>query len=341
MNNFLTGLRLKFFRVDEQDKKKEKNPVYPVNPVEKITLSMQPIPSYQVPQQEKLTIIVTDSGIGGVGIAAQVYRTLKIQGPYEKVRIIYYNALFDEKSGYNILKSMPQKTAILDTALNGMLSYAPDVILLASNTLSVLYSYTAFSHSEVVPIIGLIDIGVHHILQHIQEDDNSAVVIFATPLTVQEGIFRKRLRQHLDDCRIIEQACQHLDFAIGDGDRETILRLIDHYVAEALQQVPDGIERVYGSLHCTHFGYYQREFFQAFQKYEAASGEMLNPSVEMARALLSESRPSAAVKNVTIEFVSKVKFHPQGMASLLPYIKSISEDAALAFQNYTYRPTLF
>ena len=297
--------------------------------------------SYQIPQKHGLTVIITDSGIGGVGIAAQVYRVLKTQGPYENVRVIYYNALFDEKSGYNILKSMSQKIAIFDTALNGMLPYSPDVILLASNTLSVLYSYTAFSHSASIPIIGLIDIGVNHILQHIQEDDNSAVVIFATPLTVQEGIFRMRLRQHLDNSRIVEQACRHLDFAIGDGDRETILRLIDQYVAEALQHVPAKVGDVYGSLHCTHFSYYQQEFLQAFQRYGSASMEVLNPSIEMAKVLLSKDCPLVANPEVTIEFVSKVKFHPQGMASLLPYINNISEDVALAFQNYTYRPTLF
>jgi glutamate racemase len=302
---------------------------------------MPSISSYQITQKQELTVIVTDSGIGGVGIAAHVYHALKTQGPYENVRVIYYNALFEEKSGYNILKSMSQKTAIFDTALNGMLSYSPDVILLASNTLSVLYSYTTFSHSASIPIIGLIDIGVNHILQHIQENDNSAVVMFATPLTVQEGIFGKRLRQHLDDGCIVEQACRHLDFAIGDGDRETILRLIDQYVAEALQQVPVNTKRAYGSLHCTHFGYYQKEFFQAFQRYGPAFVEVLNPSIEMAKVLLSENCAPATAPEITIEFVSKVKFHPQGMASLLPYVNNISGDVALAFQNYTYRPALF
>ena len=55
--------------------------------------------SYQVSQQRDLTVIVTDSGIGGVGIAAQVYCALKTEGAYDNVRVIYYNALFDDKSG--------------------------------------------------------------------------------------------------------------------------------------------------------------------------------------------------------------------------------------------------
>ncbi len=302
---------------------------------------MQLNPSYQIPQQVDLTVVITDSGIGGVGIAAEVYRALKTHGPYQQVRIIYYNALFDERSGYNVLKSMPQKTTIFDTALRGMLRYTPDLILLASNTLSALYPHTAFSQSVTVPVIGLIDIGVNHILDRIHGEPHSAVILFATPLTVQEGIFRTRLRQHIDDARILEHACPGLEHAIGDGDRETILRVIDQSVAEALQRIPADVQRVYGSLHCTHFGYYQQEFLQAFQRHGATDAEVLNPSSEMAMLLLADSCPAAENPDISIEFVSKVKFHPEGIASLLPYITHIAEDVATAFQHYNHEPNLF
>jgi glutamate racemase len=302
---------------------------------------MQSIIPYQVMQQDNLTVVITDSGVGGVGIAAEVYRALRTQGPYSEARVIYYNALFDADSGYNTLKSMSQKTAIFDTALNGMLRYAPDVILLASNTLSALYPYTAFSKSATVPIIGLIEIGVNHILRRIHKAGNSAVIIFATPLTVQEGIFRTALQQHIADDRIIEIASQRLEYAIGDGDRETILRLIDQHVADALRQIPAHIERIYGSLHCTHFGYYQQEFLQAFQRHSVEAVEVLNPSTEMANVFISENCPVAENPQVSIEFVSKVKFHPDGVASLLPYVKNIAEDVATAFQQYHYNPSLF
>ena len=290
---------------------------------------------------DTFTVIVSDSGVGGVGIAAEVYRVLKTRGPYSKVRIMYYNALFDAQSGYNTLKSLSQKTTIFDSALTGMLSYAPDMILLASNTLSVLYPHTVFSQSAAVPIIGLIDIGVNHILSRLRAEQYSAIILFATPVTVQDGIFRRRLCQHIDNAHIIEHACPGLEYAIGDGDRETVLRLIDRYVAEALQRVPADTECVYGSLQCTHFGYYQQEFLQALRRYGAMEPEILNPSAEMARVLLSESCPVVEHPDVSIEFVSKVRFHPDGIASLLPYIASIAEEVAAAFQHYHYDPNLF
>lgn len=302
---------------------------------------MRSIASYRVPQQDNLTVVITDSGIGGVAIAAEVYRALRTQGLYPNARVIYYNALFDENSGYNILKSMSQKTAIFDTALNGMLRYAPDIILLASNTLSVLYPYTAFSQTVGVPVVDLIAMSVNHILKRIHDDGNSAVVIFATPLTVQEGIFRTALRQHIADDRIIEIASQRLEHAIGDGDRETILRLIDRHVADALRQIPAHIARIYGCLYCTHFGYYQQEFLQAFQRHGIEAVEVFNPSSEMARVFISEKCPAVENPNVSIEFVSKVKFHPDGVASVLPHIKNIAENVATAFQQYYYNPNLF
>ena len=80
------------------------------------TLALQTSP---MATTHEFTVVITDSGIGGVGIAAEAYGTLKTQGPYSTARIIYYNALFDEQGGYNTLKSLPQKTTILDTALRG------------------------------------------------------------------------------------------------------------------------------------------------------------------------------------------------------------------------------
>lgn len=276
-----------------------------------------------------------------MGIAAEAYRALKTGGPYAKARIIYYNALFDQQSGYNFLTTLPQKIARLDPALNGMLRFAPDMILLASNTLSVLYPHTAFSQAAGVPVLGLIDIGVNHILSHVQQTQDSAVILFATPTTVEEGVFRTRLRRHLDDARIVQQACHGLDYAIGDGDRPEIVRLIERAVAEALQRLPAGIRRVYGSLHCTHFGYYQREFLDAFQRCGFTDADVLNPSSEMANALRADPCPVAENPDISIEFVSKVNFHPDGMASLLPYLTPIAPEVATAFQHYTYNPQLF
>jgi glutamate racemase len=294
-----------------------------------------------ITQKRKLTVVVTDSGIGGIAIAAELYRRLKDEAPYDQARIIYFNALFDERSGYNILKSLPQKTAIFDTALHRMLHYAPDMIVLASNTLSVIYPSTPFSQSAMVPVVGLVKLSVNQILLRIQADLAAAVIILATPVTINDGSYRKMLREHLADSRIIEQACEGLERAIGDGNQETIQRLIQRYVSLAIQQLPAETTNVYASLNCTHFGYYQAEFLKAFQQEGINRVDILNPNMAMVQAIIPGDCPPVEHCDVSIEFVSKVKFHPQGMQSLIPYLAAISEDIVTAFQHYHYDPALF
>lgn len=295
----------------------------------------------RIPQKRDLTVVVTDSGIGGISIAAELYRGLKDQAPYKQARVIYFNALFDEHSGYNSLKGTPRKAAIFDMALHRMLHYGPDMILLASHTLSVLYPYTPFSRSAILPVVELVKLSVNQILSRIQTDPAAAVIIFATPVTVNDGIYRKMLGEHIADSRIIEQACERLEYAIGDGDRDTIYRLIQRYVRQAIQQLPADTTTVYASLNCTHFGYYQAEFLKAFQQEGIDHIDILNPNTAMVEAIISGDCPPAEHCDVSIEFVSKVKFHPQGMQSLMPYLAAISEDVVTAFQNYQYDPTLF
>lgn len=295
----------------------------------------------QLSSQQELTIIITDSGLGGVGIAAEVYRTFKETRPYRRARLIYFNALFDEQSGYNVLTSLPQKIAVFDTALHGMLRFAPDVILLASNTLSVLYPQTVFAQAAHVPVIGLIDTGINQILQYVQNDQHATVIIFATPVTIADGVFRKRLSQHLVAERIIEHACPGLEHAIGEGDRLTILRLIQEYAEQALQQIPADTSRLYASLNCTHFGYYQPKFEQALRQHGAADVTVINPNSAMARLFAPEDCCQYPHIELSIEFVSKVHFTPAGMASLIPLLQPISAEVAVAFQTYHYQPDLF
>jgi glutamate racemase len=292
--------------------------------------------------QRPFTVLVTDSGIGGIGIAAELVRTLQTLGAHERATVIFYNALFDADSGYNVLTDMAQKVAILDTALNGMLRFAPDTILLGSNTLSVLYPHTPFSRSVEIPVVGLLDLGVRHILEALgPHKEDAAVILFATPLTVREGVFRDRLQAHLQNDQIIEHACPGLEHAIGDGDTPTIERLIDQYVKEALQRVPAGTKRVFASLHCTHFGYYEAAFLSALQRHQASNPRVLNPNAELARTVAPTGCIPAPKPQVDVRFVSKVHFHPQGMRSLQAYVSAISKQTCAAFLAYEYHPDLF
>lgn len=287
-------------------------------------------------------MVVTDSGIGGVGIAAELFRTLQTRGPYARATVIFYNALFDAHSGYNVLTDMVEKVRILDTALHGILRFQPDALLLGSNTLSVLYGQTRFAQTAPLPVTGLLHLGVENIMrQSAEERSQSAVVLFATPLTVREGVFLDRLSGHFSKDQIVEQACTGLEHAIGDGDLPTVHRLIDQYVEQAMERIPRHTRRVYASLHCTHFGYYQAAFEAALRRFDAPDFKVLNPNAELAHSVVPKGAIPAENPRVDIRFVSKVHFNPEGLRSLRAYIHAISPEAGRAFEAYEYVPDLF
>ena len=66
----------------------------------------------------------------------------------------------------------------------------PDRILIACNTLSVLYPMTAFSRTTAVPVLGIIDAGVDLFLEALEADPSSSIVLFGTRITIESGVHR-------------------------------------------------------------------------------------------------------------------------------------------------------
>lgn len=303
---------------------------------------MELLRKHRIYDKKELTVLVTDSGLGGISVAAKLYCSLKEYAHYENVRIIFFNALFDANSGYNRLDKFDQKVHTFNIALHGMLKYSPDLILIACNTLSVLYPYTPFSRSAPFPVIGIVEVGVNYILKQVNSAKNYQVIIFATPTTIQAGTHKKLLAQALPETWIIEQACPELMFAIGDGDQKKITQLIHTYTTQAIEKFQGEHRKIYASLNCTHFGYYQDEFLRAFQQNGIRDVEILNPNSEMVKLFLPEKGThSMCHPHITIEFVSKVKMDEQGMESLIPFLEPLSKEVVRAFQNYHYNPKLF
>ena len=102
-------------------------------------------------EHKNVTILVTDSGLGGLSVAADVAARLPESGVFENARIVFFNSLFHNRSGYNSLKSQDEKVRIFNIALKTMKKkYHPDLLLIACNTLSVLYDKTPFSRNPSI-----------------------------------------------------------------------------------------------------------------------------------------------------------------------------------------------
>jgi hypothetical protein len=106
-------------------------------------------------RKDKVTIAVTDSGLGGLSILADAVERSKIWKSFQKVDFVYFNALFSNQGGYNTLKSRQEKTAVFDSALSSLEErYDPDIILIGCNTLSAIYNDTIFARRTRTPVKG-------------------------------------------------------------------------------------------------------------------------------------------------------------------------------------------
>src|SRR5512139_1143895 len=82
-------------------------------------------------KKKRVTIAVTDSGLGGLSVLGEAAVRMKKAGTFEAVDFIFYNALFSAEGGYNSLGTRGEKIAIFQSALGGLEKrYRPDLILI-------------------------------------------------------------------------------------------------------------------------------------------------------------------------------------------------------------------
>ncbi len=287
-----------------------------------------------------MTIIVTDSGIGGYSVAAEFYARLKAR--VQSARIIFFNALFDEQSGYNRLKTLTEKAEQFDAALRGMARLTPDAICVACNTLSVIYPHTAFAQAAPMPVVGIVEVGVDALLRRMAGVSQPCAILFATPTTIQQGEHAGRLRRTRPDAQRVEQPCPELMNAIECGDPQEIEARIREYVAAAVRQIPAGTKTLFAGLFCTHFGYFQDMFQRVFRDH-GIDADIVNPNSALVATMLEMLVDNTPNENqpLIIECVSKTRISPEAIATLAPLLRVYGDEAVAALQAYRHDPELF
>jgi glutamate racemase len=291
-----------------------------------------------------VTIMITDSGLGGLSVAADVAARLSGSGVFRKARIVFYNALF-HKIGYNGLDSEAEKARIFDVVLRDMEKrYRPDILLIACNTLSVVYNDTKFSRRPAFPVVGIVETGVDLIAEQFTKTPEASVLIFATKTTIESEAHKKALvARGLPAGRIFGQACHKLAGAIerGTASEETV-GYIRQFVGEALAKAGGPGRPLFGSFNCTHYGYVRQQFAEAFAAAGVADIVLLDPNPRMADFLFRAPYLGRhAATDVAVEVVSKLEITPQERDSIGPLLRAVSPAAADALQNYTHDPNLF
>jgi glutamate racemase len=296
-------------------------------------------------ERADITIVVTDSGLGGLSVVAELATRLPASGIARSARIVFVNALLDDAIGYNDLKRESDKLRVFDAALSAMESrYHPDLILVACNTLSVLYDGTRHAKEARTPVVGIVGIGADLIARQLAEKSGSTAVIFATRTTIDSDAHRRLLVQKgFPSSHIVGQACHRLAGSIerGAGSDET-KAYVRTFVAEAIQHLPKKPGPLVVSLNCTHYGYVRSLWEETFAAAGFPGVKVLDPNPLMADFVVKEGGPRRYPDtSVTVEVVSKVPIGPDVQASLGTLLRTVSPPTANALASYRLDPGLF
>ncbi len=295
--------------------------------------------------KKEVTILVTDSGLGGLSVAADLASRLPKNGIFAKARIVFFNALFHPGSGYNFLPSEAEKVRIFNIALGAMEEkYHPDIMLIACNTLSVIYDQTLFAKKTKAPVLGIVETGVDLIAEQFDHNPDASAIIFATQTTIETNSHKNMLieRGYKKD-KIIGLPCSMLADYIEEGaSSEMTTLLISEYVSQGLDSLTNRDAPVFASLNCTHYGYSMEQFKSAFVEAGYQDIKIVNPNPEMSNFLFNKKYINRHPETeVTVEVVSKTKITEAKIASLGKLVENISPQTAEATKNYKYDPDLF
>ena len=293
--------------------------------------------------REHVQIAVLDSGLGGLSICAELEKGLQTHVLYEQVSLLYFNIWPEHGRGYNSLESAAERISVFDRALESVSSFHPDLIMIACNTLSVIYGRTPFSRTTTIPVLDIVDFGVDLIHDNLKKKPGSQVLILGTRTTVSEKAHQEKLLQKgVDRCSIVGQACHGVATEIEkDPQSVTVEKLIDAYMEEAAPKL-NSRETVLAALCCTHFAYSSDIFQNKLIDRLSVEVVILNPNTEMS-GFLFRNKPQHSISRteITVEVISKIDLVQSKISSMSNAVCPTSEKTANALVNYAYQPDLF
>jgi glutamate racemase len=296
-------------------------------------------------KKDNVKILVTDSGLGGLSVCGELENKLETGKKFSNVEIVFCNAIPETNFGYNNIESIEEKGLIFSDVLEGMVGwYKPDIILIACNTLSVVYPYTKFSSSTKIPVIGIVELGARMIAEKLESDTTSVGIVFGTETTISSEAHRSLLRgMGINDDRIITQSCPELAGEIqSDATSDMVKNMIEMYVSEAIEKISRGKQHgVVVGLCCTHYGYCKDQFSKSFASNGYKSVEIVNPNDNMAEIVIN-AQPYKDIKStsVKVSVISRALISNDEINSTSILLKKFPKTSA-ALKKYERKTDLF
>ncbi|MGC9364164.1 MAG: hypothetical protein ACP5FZ_06305 [Fidelibacterota bacterium] len=293
-----------------------------------------------------MKIALTDSGFGGLGIAAKLYEYLDNIFPAEPVEIIYVNGLPHEYYGYNSIPKIQDKVNTFGSLLQNIENrLQPDFIVITCNTLSVLFDKTDIYKSIVSKTIDILKFGTITVLERYQAKSDILLAITGSETTISSGIHVEFFRNYPAFFKtVLPIANTELITAIEDDSTSEFTKYL---VYKCIRQMTDELQRADYSaaaliLACTHFPYVEHLFRNAFNHLSVKT-DIINPNLDLLEYLKSLI-PVSEEKTQhpkSIQIISKTAVEPTRMRSISSLIKEISNDTITALHNYRYIPDFY
>jgi glutamate racemase len=290
-------------------------------------------------------LVITDSGLGGLSVCALLEQALRERGT-APVRLTFVNAWPEEGRGYNSLADAPSRTHVFDRALRSMSDLGPDLIVIACNTLSIVYESTSFHAAPPVRVRGIVDTGTDLFHEALLAEPTSALVVFGTRTTIESGVHRDALRRRgIATGRIGTTSCHGLATAIEQAPgSDEVASMIDACTRRASEAAPAG-EPLYAALACTHYSMVEEQFRDALALHTGRTVGTLDPNArlvaELAPALVQSPEKTPDAMAPVVEVISKVTLSAAQRENVAAVLERASPATADALRDYRHVPELF
>ncbi|MDO8836751.1 MAG: aspartate/glutamate racemase family protein [Vicinamibacterales bacterium] len=293
-----------------------------------------------------MRLVITDSGLGGLSVCAALEHATRHRPGSTRVHMTYVNAWPEDGRGYNDLPDTASRAAVFDNALGSIAALRPDRLLIACNTLSILYPATRFSRTPPFPVVGIVDAGVSLFREALEAEPDSSIALLGTKTTIASGAHRDALvASGVDHGRIVGVPCHGLATVIErDIGGPGVGTLIGDCGRAVTAAHPSGNTVLVG-LCCTHYGYVgdriARELARALGRRVLA----LDPNQRMVRdvsaALGLVTGEGTAAEASLVEVVSKVTLDERTCRGVAGLVRPTSPATADALLAYRHVPSLF
>jgi glutamate racemase len=276
-------------------------------------------------------IIVCDSGLGGLNIAAGFFAASAADK--EKCEVVYFNAYPSPECGFNKLDSERAQEELFKEVLEGMKKFSPDLCLIACNTLSIIYERLKRWYTPAFAVTGIIDAAVAGMKEKLLAHPESSLLILGTKSTVESGVYARRLTDSgIDPRRIKGLGCPGLATLLeSDPGAEAVAQEIAAYAEKAVKLFDTPPQKLFCALCCTHFGFasgiWEREFALNFANFAA----LIDPN----KLLVPD------FSAVSFEYCAKIDFFPGARESMSRYFAAVSPVIAGTLQRAVHDSELF